>query len=90
MHALLIALQVMSAKTCGTKLDHGMLLVGYGGGDTDDAEPFWILQNSWGSAWGEKGYIRLLRGSGTTEPGECGITLSATLPLAGGEYSDRH
>ena len=29
-----------------------------------------------------RGYIRILRGTGTDQPGECGITLAATLPLA--------
>ena len=50
--------------TCDpTSLDHAALLVGYGIqqiGDTD--VPYWLIKNSWGSAWGEDGYYRLLRG----------------------------
>jgi cathepsin L len=37
-------------------LDHGVQLVGY----TKEA---WIVRNSWGPNWGEKGYIRISRAS---------------------------
>jgi len=40
-------------------LNHAVQLVGYG---TDPAEgDYWIVRNSWGSGWGEGGYIRLAR-----------------------------
>lgn len=46
------------------KLDHGVAVVGYG----KDGDDYWIIRNSWGTVWGEKGYARLLRGSN-----KCGI-----------------
>lgn len=36
------------------------MLEGYGTDETT-GEPFWLVRNSWGPMWGEKGYVRLLR-----------------------------
>ena len=40
-------------------LNHAIQLVGYGS-DPDHGD-YWLVRNSWGSAWGEHGYIRLQR-----------------------------
>jgi len=44
--------------TCGDALDHGVLATGYG---VDGANEYYNVKNSWGTAWGEKGYIRLVK-----------------------------
>lgn len=62
-------------KTCGNKLDHGVLLVGYG---TENGTDYWKVKNSWGATWGEHGYIRLERG--LPKEGECGIKSQASYP----------
>jgi len=66
---------VMSSK-CGTQLDHGVLLVGYG---TEDGKDFWKIKNSWGPSWGEEGYIRIARGK-SQSGGQCGVLLQASYP----------
>ena len=44
------------------KVDHSVLLIGWGE-DTRLKEKFWILQNTWGPEWGEKGFFRIRRGT---------------------------
>ncbi|RWV93495.1 hypothetical protein BHE74_00059423 [Ensete ventricosum] len=63
---------------CGTNLNHEVTLVGY---DTDeDGTAFWIAKNSWGTAWGESGYILLAKDVAETE-GRCGLAIRASYPV---------
>merc|ERR1711879_127439 len=67
---------VLSDAACGQILDHAVLAVGYG---VEAGSKYWKVKNSWGSSWGEKGYIRLARGS-SSGYGECGIRHMASFP----------
>ena len=67
---------VITSKSCGTNLDHGVLAVGYG---TDSKYgDYFLVKNSWGSGWGEKGYVRIKR---TTGAGICGINKTPSYPI---------
>ncbi|XP_028761738.1 senescence-specific cysteine protease SAG39-like [Neltuma alba] len=64
--------------SCGTELDHGVTAIGYG--VSDDTE-YWLVKNSWGTEWGEEGYIRMKRNVDAKE-GLCGIAMEASYPTA--------
>jgi C1A family cysteine protease len=64
---------------CGTKLDHGVLLVGYGFFDGLD---YWKVKNSWSQSWGDGGYILLGKGPQYNNgDGQCGILLQGSYPV---------
>ncbi|KAK1403241.1 Vignain [Heracleum sosnowskyi] len=63
---------------CGTELDHGVAIVGYG--TTVDGTKYWTVKNSWGPEWGEKGYIRMQRDV-DAEEGLCGIAMEPSYPV---------
>ncbi|XP_039158342.1 vignain [Eucalyptus grandis] len=64
---------------CGETTNNAVAIVGYG--KTPDGVDYWLLKNSWGDTWGEKGYMRILRNSGV-QGGFCGLVTQATLPVA--------
>jgi len=64
---------LLSCSANPRKMDHGVAIVGYG--TAPDGEDYWIVRNSWGTAWGEEGYVRLQRGVNA-----CGVANAAVYP----------
>ena len=65
--------------SCGTNLDHGVLVVGYG---TEGSVDYYTVKNSWGKTWGQNGYIKLGRGASYNNgAGQCGVLLEASYPV---------
>uniref|UniRef100_A0A2C9URQ2 Vignain n=1 Tax=Manihot esculenta TaxID=3983 RepID=A0A2C9URQ2_MANES len=64
---------------CGTDVDHGVTIVGYG--ITREGIKYWIVKNSWGDDWGEKGYMRIRRDVAAKE-GLCAIATDSSYPIA--------
>jgi C1A family cysteine protease len=73
---------VISTKSCGTNLDHGVLLTGYGT-DLTTGLDYWKVKNSWGSGWGDNGFVLLQRNMNATlgQKGTCGISAMASYPV---------
>jgi C1A family cysteine protease len=57
---------------CGTDLDHAVTIEGMG---TESGKDYWLVRNSWGSDWGEYGYVKMARGKDL-----CGISQSVVYP----------
>ncbi|XP_018534225.2 procathepsin L [Lates calcarifer] len=56
-------------------ISHAVLLVGYG--ETAEGEKYWIVKNSFGTSWGEDGYMRIAR----NRDNHCGIASQASYPI---------
>jgi len=64
--------------SCGTRIDHGVLVVGYG---TSGSQKYWKVKNSWGETWGDRGYVLICRDCGKNgDQGECGILDEPNVP----------
>lgn len=70
---------VIDSTSCGTNLDHGVLVVGYG---TLNGKDYWKVKNSWGSSWGNNGYVLIGRNiESEPEQGICGILSEPSYPV---------
>ena len=67
------------SASCGVNLDHGVLVVGYGNENNLD---YYLVKNSWGTSWGDDGYIKLGRGKHYNNgDGQCGLLLQGSFPV---------
>jgi C1A family cysteine protease len=64
---------ILTADQCGSDVDHAIQLTGY----SPDQGGYWIVRNSWGEDWGEKGFIYLQYGQNT-----CDCTSETTAATA--------
>jgi len=66
---------VFDSASCGTDLDHAVALVGFG---SEGGQDYYILRNSWGTTWGDQGYMKIAdQGTGA---GVCGVQSAPTFP----------
>jgi cathepsin L len=63
-----------------TVVNHAVVAVGFGH-DTEKNMDYWLIRNSWGETWGEKGYIRLMRH--TSDQGDAGYCGTDNNPKEG-------
>jgi cathepsin L len=57
-----------------TKVDHAIVLVGYG---NEGGVDYWIVKNSYGFSWGEKGFMRIA----ADQKINCGLSIFPVIPL---------
>ena len=67
---------ILDSVECGTKLDHGVLIAGYG---EEDGKKYWLVKNSWSTSWGEEGYVRIARTDSRNNEGICGIAMQPSF-----------
>ena len=72
-------------KCTSKNINHAILVVGYGT-DATSGLPYWLVKNSWGTGWGNNGYIKIYRGNN-----QCGIgnfCYAAKCAVSSGTISD--
>jgi C1A family cysteine protease len=67
---------IVDDDACGTNHNHAILAVGYG---TEDGKDYFRIKNSWGTSWGDAGFIRLARGKSGL--GQCGVLSEPSYPV---------
>ncbi|PHT30400.1 hypothetical protein CQW23_29994 [Capsicum baccatum] len=64
--------------SCADRINHAVTVIGYG---TDEqGQKYWLLKNSWGTNWGENGFMKIIRDTGNPG-GHCDITKLSSYPI---------
>ena len=69
---------IFDSEECGTQIDHAVGVVGWGI-DATTSQEYWILRNSWGTTWGNQGYMNVAIVEGK---GICGIQTGPLYPTS--------
>ncbi|KAI9918459.1 hypothetical protein PsorP6_011962 [Peronosclerospora sorghi] len=74
---------IYDARDCqndGEEVNHAVVIVGFG--ETAAGDEYWILRNTWGTMWGEDGYMRIARGrTVSAKYGPCNLYVYADYPV---------
>ncbi|KAM3873507.1 cathepsin S, ortholog2, tandem duplicate 1 [Diretmus argenteus] len=65
---------VYDDPSCSQKVNHAVLAVGYG---TLNGQDYWLVKNSWGTTYGDQGFVRMSRNKND----QCGIALYGCYPI---------
>ena len=60
---------IFANSSCGTNTNHATNVVGWG---TSGSTEYWLMRNSWGTSWGDAGYMKLAIVDGK---GICGVQM---------------
>ena len=73
-------------RGCDKSIDHAVAITGYG---VLDGLPYFNVRNSWGSGWGDGGYIKMLRGINGNNVNMCRVSSLVFYPDIDGEYDGK-
>jgi C1A family cysteine protease len=66
--------------------NHAVVLVGWD--DDQGSSGVWFLRNSWGTGWGESGYMRIPYGCSNVGDSSCYVVYGGALPTLNFDYPD--